>query len=120
MGLRLIIGPANSGRVGELLAGVRARLDRGPILVVPTAADATQIEREVCASGEPVVGLTVTTFRWLFADLSAQLGISPGPPLAAAERIALVRAAADRARPTVLARSARRPGFAPAMLTLNG
>jgi RecB family exonuclease len=118
MGLRLIIGPANSGRSGELIRRVRAELERGPILVVPTAAHAAQIERDLCAGGEPVVGVTVTTFGWLFADIDGQLGAASGRPLGDAERLALARAAVEKARPRALARSARRPGFAPAMLAL--
>jgi RecB family exonuclease len=118
VGLRLIVGPANSGRSGELIRRVRAELGREPILVVPTASDVAQIERDLCADGEPVVGVTVTTFAWLFADIAAQLGIAARPPLRGAERIALVRAAVEEAGPRALGRSARRPGFAPAMLAL--
>jgi RecB family exonuclease len=118
MGLRLIVGPANSGRSGELIARVRASLEDEPILVVPTASDVAQVESDLCSDGEPVVGVTVTTFRWLFADIAAQLGVAGGRQLGPAERLALVGAAVERVRPRALARSAARPGFAPAMLGL--
>jgi DNA-binding CsgD family transcriptional regulator len=118
MSLRLIVGPPNSGRAGEVLRRLREALDREPILLAPTPDDAAQLERELCAEGDPVLGATVTTFGWLFDDLAAELGVVLGPRLAGAERLALARAAGERAGLLALARSASRPGFAPAMLDL--
>jgi ATP-dependent helicase/nuclease subunit B len=118
MSLRLIVGPPNSGRAGEVLRRIREALEREPILLAPTPDDAAQLERDLCAGDEPVLGATVTTFGWLFDDLAAELGVELGPRLRGAERLALVRAAVARAAPRALARSATRPGFAPAMLEL--
>jgi RecB family exonuclease len=118
MSLRLIVGPPNSGRAGEVLRRVRDGLDGEPVLLAPTPDDAAQLERDLCADGDPVLGVTVTTFGWLFEDLAGELAIEVGPRLAGAERLALVRAAVARASLAALTRSAARPGFAPAMIDL--
>jgi PD-(D/E)XK nuclease superfamily protein/AddB-like protein len=118
LSLRLIVGPANSGRSGEVLRRVRDSLDRDPVLVAPTSDDVAQLERELCAGGAPALGATVTTFARLFGDLGRDLGVDLGPRLGQAERLALVRAAVASVSLRLLARSASRPGFAPAMLAL--
>src|SRR5436305_845808 len=51
MPLTLVTGPANSAKAAVVLDGVRAALDRDPLLVVPTAADAERYRRELADGG---------------------------------------------------------------------
>ncbi|MQA73632.1 MAG: hypothetical protein GEU88_04645 [Solirubrobacterales bacterium] len=118
MALRVIQGPPNSGRAGEVLARFRAALEREPILVVPTAADVAGFERELCAPEGASLGGSVATFGALVAEVARSLAVELPPALTVSERQALVRAAIGRARPRRLRRSASRPGFAPALEAL--
>ena len=115
MPLKLIVGPPNSGRAGEVRRRVLAALDAEPVLVVPTADDAAWFERELCADGSPTLGLSIRTFSWLFRDTATALGLEVGPLLTAPQRLALVRAAIATTDLRRLRRSAQRPGFAPAL-----
>ena len=49
MPLRLIVGPPNSGRAGEVRRRLVDRAAEEPVLVVPTGDDAAWFERELCA-----------------------------------------------------------------------
>ncbi len=115
MGLTLIVGPPNSGRAGEVLSRLRACADREPVLVVRSSADVNRFEDELCAGGGAALGISLRTFDWLFADLAEAYGVHTGLPLSSPERLALIRVVAGRAGLRVLARSAQRPGFAPAL-----
>src|SRR5215468_5149458 len=66
MGLKLIIGPPNSGRTGAVLDAFRELSRRDPVLVVPTVDDVDRFERELTRDGEVVIGATVGTFDQLF------------------------------------------------------
>jgi ATP-dependent helicase/nuclease subunit B len=118
MPLRLIVGPHNSGRAGEVLRRLREGLERDPVLVVPTGDDAAWFERELCAGGRPTLGVSIRTFGWLFDDVAAALALEAGPALTAPQRLALLRAAISTTELRRLRRSARRPGFAPALDSL--
>ncbi len=118
MTLRLIVGPPNSGRAGEVLSGLRSALDKGPLLVVPTGDDVTRFERDLCAGDEPAVGATIRTFGSVFADVVAEAGVALPPRLSPPQRLALVRAAVSAASTRILRRSAEAPGFAPALDSL--
>src|SRR5581483_11564341 len=109
MPISMIVGPPNSGRLGEVVRRLRAQLDREPVLLVPRVADADRFERALCADGAPVTGVSIRTFAWLLEDLAAALALAVPPLLSAPERLALARAAT---------RSAERPGFAPALVAL--
>ena len=76
--LRLVTGPANAAKAGEVLGGLRARLDDEPILVVPTFGDVEHAQRELADRGA-VFGARVMRFDWLF-------GRSPRAPASAAAR----------------------------------
>ena len=66
MPIRLIVGPPNSGRAGEVRRRLVARASEEPVLVVPTGDDAAWFERELCAGGAPSLGISIRTFGWLF------------------------------------------------------
>ncbi|HEY1513149.1 MAG TPA: hypothetical protein VGF66_05295, partial [Gaiellaceae bacterium] len=49
MGLSLLAGPANAGKVAHLLDRYLARLDDEPTLIVPNASDVDRVERDLLA-----------------------------------------------------------------------
>jgi ATP-dependent helicase/DNAse subunit B len=109
MPLTLVTGPANAAKAGEVLGGLRARLDDEPILVVPTFGDVEHAQRELADRGV-VFGASVLRFDWLFAEIARRAGY--GEPAASdVQRELLVETAVERARLRVLADSAARPGF---------
>jgi len=74
MALKLVLGPAGAGKAGAVLTAYRQAAARGALLVVPTAADATHYERELCARG-PLAGRALT-FASLFEELALRAGYS--------------------------------------------
>ena len=118
MPLKLIVGPPNSGRAGEVRRRLGEALDREPVLVVPTGDDAAWFERELCAGQRPSLGVSIRTFGWLFEDVATTLSLESGPLLTGPQRLALIRAAISTTKLTRLRRSAHRPGFAPALDSL--
>jgi RecB family exonuclease len=118
MALDLVIGPPNSGRAGVVKDRVVAVASREPVLVVPTGDDVSRFERELATTPGAALGVTIRTFGSLFTEVAAAVGASVPPPLSDAERLALVRAAVASSELRLLARSAARPGFAPALAAL--
>ena len=49
VGLSLLAGPANAGKVALLLERYLARLDDEPVLIVPNASDVDRVERDLLA-----------------------------------------------------------------------
>ncbi|MDQ6803855.1 MAG: hypothetical protein M3065_02555, partial [Actinomycetota bacterium] len=72
MPLRLVTGPANSAKAGEVLGAYVASAHRGALLVVPTVADAEHYGREVAAQGA-VLG-SVLTFSGLMGEIAGRAG----------------------------------------------
>ncbi|HVQ57898.1 MAG TPA: PD-(D/E)XK nuclease family protein [Solirubrobacterales bacterium] len=123
MPLKLIQGPPNSGRRGLVLRAFRAASEREPLLVVPTADDAFDVERELCAAGAQggtVLGGTVLTFRGLAAEVATACGRPPAPTLSGAQRLRAIAVALERRRGGLgpLRRSAGREGFAGSLSAL--
>ncbi len=116
MPLTLVTGPANAEKAGFVLGAYRERLQRGPLLVVPTPADADHYRREL-AEGGVVFGVAVSTFSGLIDVVCQRAGVT-GRPLGPVARQRVASAAIGRARLDVLAESARTPGFAQALLRL--
>src|SRR5213592_3757661 len=114
--LTLVTGPANSAKAAVVLDGVRAAVERDPLLVVPTAADAERYRRELAAGGA-VFGPRVVRFAGLVEEAARRAGIE-GRPLGEVARARVVAAVAARARLDVLAASAATPGFAGAAARL--
>src|SRR5258705_13480610 len=94
--LKLVTGPANSAKAAVVLDGVRGALDRDPLLVVPTAADAERYRREL-ADGGAVFGPRVVRFAGLI-DEAARRGALPARPLGDVARPRVAAAVAQRAR----------------------
>src|SRR5206468_11731185 len=108
--LTLVTGPANSAKAAVVLDSVRAGLERDPLLVVPTAADAERFRRELAADGA-VFGPRVVRFAGLVEEAARRAGLG-GRPLGELARARIVAAVAAGARLDVLAASAWTPGFA--------
>jgi ATP-dependent helicase/DNAse subunit B len=107
--LTLVTGPANAAKAGEVLGGLRARLDDEPILVVPAFGDVEHAQRDLADRGA-VFGVSVLRFDWLFREIARRGGH--------AERVAsdvqrelIVEEAVRRAGLELLAESAAQPGF---------
>src|SRR5215216_6114058 len=98
MPLKLVTGPANAAKAGEVLGGLRNRLDEDPILVVPTLADVEHAQRELAERGA------------VFGAIAERAGFEA---LIASDfqRELIVEEAVRRARLDLLAESAAQPGF---------
>jgi ATP-dependent helicase/DNAse subunit B len=109
MTLTLVTGPANAAKAGEVLGGLRARLEDQPILVVPTFQDVEHAQRELAERGA-VFGARVLRFDWLFREIADRGGYheTVASPV---QRELIVEEAVRRARLGVLAESAAQPGF---------
>lgn len=115
MPLKLIQGPPNSGKRGIVRARLERRFGSEPVLVVPTLDDVFSFERELSAGGA-ALGAEAMTFGALFGAIATAAGAPPAATLTPAQRLRLVAAVAARERGLgPLRRSARRPGFAPAL-----
>src|SRR5262245_4990146 len=113
-GLRLLVGPANAGKVALLLDRYLARLEDEPFLIVPNPADVDRAERDLLARCGCLLGGGIGTFDDLFRRIAA--GDPDTRPVATdAQRTLIVRRAVGevvRAGTSSLARSARFAGFA--------
>jgi hypothetical protein len=114
MGVKLIVGPPNSGRTGKTLAAFKTAA-RDPVLVVPTVDDVERFEEELTGDGEVVIGATVGTFDELFRMVARATDAPAGPAVSRTQRLRLVREAVSRAELLILAASSRRPGFPAAL-----
>jgi ATP-dependent helicase/DNAse subunit B len=107
--LKLVTGPANAAKAGEVLGGLRARLDDDPILVVPTFSDVEHSQRELADRGA-VFGAHVMRFGWLFREIAARAGYA-GREASDFQRELIVEDAVRGAKLELLAESAAQPGF---------
>jgi ATP-dependent helicase/DNAse subunit B len=107
--LKLVTGPANAAKAGEVLGGLRARLDEDPVLVVPTFADVEHAQRELAERGA-IFGARVMRFEWLFGEIAGRVGFA-GRRASDFQRELIVEEAVRRVRLGVLAESAAQPGF---------
>ena len=69
MGLTLLAGPANAGKVALLLERYLARLDDEPTLIVPNASDVDRVERDLLARCGCLFSGSIGTFDDLFGRL---------------------------------------------------
>jgi hypothetical protein len=75
LGLTLITGPANAGKVALLLRRYLDALSREPYLIVPNRPDVDRVERELLAVQPALLGGAIGTFDDLF-QLVARDGAS--------------------------------------------
>ena len=114
MGLSLVVGPANAGKVALLLDRYSALAERDPVLVVPNRAEAERIELELLERTPTLFGGSIGTFDDLF-DSIAFAGGEMKPAIPSAQRRLLVAQVVSSASLNGLSASARFPGFADAL-----
>ncbi|MGB2952794.1 MAG: PD-(D/E)XK nuclease family protein [Gaiellaceae bacterium] len=119
MGLRLVVGPANAGKVELLLDRYLGSLEREPVLIVPNRSDVDRVERELLRKQPALLGGFIGTFDDVFRRLAAG-GNESRPVATDAQRVLLVRRAISRTSLNGLGRSARFSGFADALLRAVG
>ena len=122
MGLSLLAGPANAGKVALLLERYLARLDDEPFLIVPNRSDVDRVERDLLARSGCLLGGSIGTFDDLFERI-ARGDPSGRPVLSQAQRLLAARRAVDRvlqADGLERSRSARFAGFVDTLLTALG
>jgi ATP-dependent helicase/DNAse subunit B len=111
VGLSLLVGPANAGKVALLLERYLETLPREPFLIVPNRSDVDRVERRLVARGGCLFGGTIGTFDDVFERLAS--GAAERNPLATeAQQHLVLRRAVARTSLNGLARSARSAGFA--------
>src|SRR5437763_2331005 len=110
MPLKLVLGPANSAKAGEVLGGCATAARRGAVLVVPTRRDAERYSRELAERGA-VLGCTVVTFAGLMREIARRAGYRPAA-LTRLQRERVLRRTLRQTRFRAIDRSAGSPGFA--------
>jgi hypothetical protein len=69
-GLTLVLGPANSGKMGRVLEWWRRRLTLGPVVVAPTGPDSQELTLEMVRRAGALVGVSpALTFDGLVAEV---------------------------------------------------
>lgn len=108
MALKLVLGPANSAKAGEVFGAYAAAASRGALLVVPNARDAHHYRVELAEQG--VVLGSVLTFAGLAEEVARRSGYVGRriTPLQREQLIALVVGGAELRR---LSRVAETSGF---------
>ena len=90
MGLNLITGPANAGKVRLLLRRYLEALSLEPYLIVPNRSDVDRVERELLARRPALLGGTIGTFDDVF-DRIAFDSPDARPVVSPTQRALLVR-----------------------------
>src|SRR5581483_2868763 len=68
--LRLIVGPANAGKVELLLGRYLDALEREPVLIVPNRSDVERVERDLLARRPGILGGFIGTFDDVFERIA--------------------------------------------------
>jgi ATP-dependent helicase/DNAse subunit B len=116
VGLSLITGPANAGKVALLLRRYLEALDSEPYLIVPNRSDVELVERDLLELQPALLAGAIGTFDDLFKRI-ARAGGGTRPVATDAQRALIVRRAVAGRSLNGLGRSARFGGFADALLT---
>ncbi|MFZ1879787.1 MAG: hypothetical protein WAU41_06440, partial [Gaiellaceae bacterium] len=119
MGLSLLAGPANAGKVALLLERYLARLEDEPYLIVPNASDVDRVERDLLDRCGCLHSGSIGTFDDLFRSL-VRNDPAQRPVATDAQKALIVRRALAGASLNGLARSARTGGFADTLLATLG
>jgi ATP-dependent helicase/DNAse subunit B len=119
LGLNLITGPANAGKVALLLRRYLDVLPQEPYLIVPNRSDVEERERELLALQPALLAGWIGTFDDLFKRIAR--GVQDTRRVASdAQRALIVRRALAGRSLNGLGRSARFGGFADALLSTLG
>ena len=119
MGLNLITGPANAGKVRLLLRRYLEALPLEPYLIVPNRSDVERVERDLLEIQPALLGGSIGTFDDLFRQI-ARGGAETLPVASESQRSLIVRRALAGQSLNGLGRSARFGGFADALLSTVG
>src|SRR5919197_2499731 len=115
LGLSLITGPANAGKVALLLRRYLDALADEPYLIVPNRSDVERVERDLLALQPALLSGAIGTFDDLFKRIARRGG--GGRSVATeAQRSLIVRRALAGQSLNGLGRSARFGGFADTLL----
>jgi len=119
MGLSLVAGPANAGKVALLLDRYLARLEDEPFLIVPNRSDVDRVERDLLRRCGCLLGGSIGTFDALFERITAG---ERRRVASDAQRLLVVRRAIERMRAQLdgLTGSSRFGGFAESLLATIG
>src|SRR5256885_2038762 len=116
LGLKLITGPANAGKVALLLRRYLGALPDEPYLIVPNRSDVERVERDLLELQRALLGGSIGTFDDLFRQI-ARRGGDVRQVATDAQRALIVRRALAGRSLNGLGRSARFGGFADALLS---
>ena len=115
MGLSLLVGPANAGKVALLVDRYVAALDRDPVLIVPNRSDVARVERDVLARQPLLLGGFVGTFDDVFARVASRPEERARPVATEVQRTLVLRRAIAGSGLNGLGASARSSGFVEAL-----
>src|SRR3989440_5087673 len=115
LGLQLITGPANAGKVALLLRRYLEALGDEPCLIVPNRSDVERVERDLLELQPALLAGSIGTFDDVFKRV-ARRGAESRPVATDAQRTLIVRRALAGQSLNGLGRSARFGGFADALL----
>jgi ATP-dependent helicase/DNAse subunit B len=114
MGLTLLAGPANAGKVETLLERYLAVLERDPVLIVPNRSDVERVERDLLRRSAALLGGSIGTFDDVFERI-ARGGEAGRPVITETQRWLVLRRTVAGQPLDGLAASARFGGFADAL-----
>jgi ATP-dependent helicase/DNAse subunit B len=115
VGLTLITGPANAGKVALLLRRYLEALEAEPYLIVPNRSDVERVERDLLELQPALLAGSIGTFDDLFSRI-ARRGGDVRPVATETQRTLIVRRALAGRSLNGLGPSARFGGFADALL----
>ena len=113
MPLTIVSGPANSAKAQHVLERYRLAIARGPILVVPRAADVEHYSRELAAAGA-VLGIRVEPFGGLMREIARRAAVTE-TAIGEAARERLLSAVIARTPLDLLGPAVQSQGFARAL-----
>jgi ATP-dependent helicase/DNAse subunit B len=119
LGLHVITGPANAGKVALLLRRYLDVLPQEPYLIVPNRSDVELVERQLLALQPALLAGSIGTFDDLFERIAREGGDTRRVATEAQRALVVRRALASRSL-NGLGRSARFGGFADALLAAVG
>src|SRR3954462_14763465 len=93
LGLNVITGPANAGKVALLLRRYPEALDSEPYLIVPNRSDVERVERDLLELQPALLAGSIGTFDDLFARIARSGGTAARPVASEAQRTLIVRRA---------------------------